>query len=140
MIEVKQVQSTQERKSIFDIRREVFVVEQKVSEEEEYDQYETSSTHFIAFSNGHPAGTCRVRNTDKGVKLERFAVLKEYRGKGIGQELVEKALEYSAKSVNIYLHAQIQVVEFYAKFGFVKVGEMFEEAGIKHYKMKLGSD
>ncbi|PCJ63912.1 MAG: GNAT family N-acetyltransferase [Bacteroidetes bacterium] len=122
-------------KSIFEVRRQVFVEEQEVSEEEEYDDFETSSTHLRAIVNGQVVGTCRYRNTDKGIKLERFAVLKENRRDGVGAALVLKVLEIIDMSQYIYLHAQIQVVDFYTKYGFVQEGEQFEEAGIQHYKM-----
>jgi predicted GNAT family N-acyltransferase len=122
---------------VFEIRKEVFVREQGVSEREEYDEFETSSAHCIAYVDEEPAGTCRYRNTEKGIKLERFAVLKKYRGMGVGRYLVQHCLAQVDQSQYIYLHAQIQVVDFYSKFGFEKEGNQFEEAGIKHYKMRL---
>lgn len=122
-------------KAIFTIRRTVFVEEQKVDESEEYDEYETSSTHLIAFVGNEPAGTCRFRNTDKGVKLERFAVLQKFRGMDVGESLVSKTLELVDLSQHVYLHAQIQVVDFYARYGFKKIGPEFVEANIRHYKM-----
>lgn len=125
------------RKSIFEVRRAVFVKEQSVSEAEEYDDYETSSTHLAASVDGKVVGTCRFRNTDKGTKLERFAVLKEYRGTGVGEDLLIHCLNLVQKEKYVYLHAQVQVVDFYAKYGFEKEGNMFEEAGIKHCKMVL---
>ena len=136
-INVQIANTSSQLDEIFDIRRKVFVIEQEVDEREEYDEFETSSTHLIAFYNGEPAGTCRVRNTEKGIKLERFAVLKAYRNKAIGAALVKSVLDRIDLNQHIYLHAQIQVVDFYARFGFKKVGRMFEEANIKHYKMEL---
>ncbi|MBT8327427.1 MAG: GNAT family N-acetyltransferase [Bacteroidia bacterium] len=136
-IKVQIANSKNQLDEIFDIRRIVFVVEQQVDEREEYDEFETSCTHLIALYNDKPVGTCRFRNTDKGIKLERFAVLKEFRNKAIGAALVRKVLELIDLNQHIYLHAQIQVVDFYAQFGFKKVGEQFVEANIKHYKMVL---
>lgn len=129
--------SNAQLKDIFEVRRLVFVEEQMVDEEEEYDEFETSSTHLIAMLDSKPVGTCRYRNTEKGIKLERFAVLKEARSLGVGAHLLEKCLEEVDTSLYVYLHAQIQVVDFYAKFGFVKTGPLFVEANIKHYKMVL---
>ena len=134
---VKVASSTSNLESVFAIRKKVFVEEQNVSEAEEYDAFETASTHLIAFVNGEAVGTCRYRNTDKGIKLERFAVLQEKRKDGIGAALVKETLAQVDLSQHIYLHAQIQVVDFYKNFGFEKVGSEFEEAGIKHYKMVL---
>ena len=134
-IEISEASSSEQLKQLFAIRNEVFVKEQNVSKEEEYDQFETSSKHLIAYMNSKPIGTCRFRSTDKGVKLERFAVLKEYRGRGVGEALVMECLRLLAGEQNIYLHAQIQVVDFYAKFGFEAEGEEFVEANIRHYRM-----
>ncbi|MDB4107572.1 GNAT family N-acetyltransferase [Bacteroidia bacterium] len=120
---------------VFQVRKEVFVIEQKVSERGEYDEHETSSTHLAAVFDGGTVGACRFRNTEKGIKLERFAVLKKHRDKGVGAALLQAALHKVDLSQYIYLHAQIQVVDFYLKHGFRKVGDIFEEAGIKHYKM-----
>lgn len=135
MIIVKEANSASQREQIFNIRRHVFVEEQQVDEREEYDEYETSSKHLIALIDDHPVGTCRYRNTDKGIKLERFAVLSEYRGRGVGEKLVQSVLAAVDCNQHIYLHAQVQVVDFYSKYGFYKTGNKFEEAGIQHYKM-----
>tara|TARA_B110000879_G_scaffold109592_1_gene146941 strand:- start:77 stop:505 length:429 start_codon:yes stop_codon:yes gene_type:complete len=136
-ISVKPANTVALRKAIFEVRREVFVKEQEVSQGEEYDQFDTSSIHLAALVADVVVGTCRFRNTEKGAKLERFAVLRDYRGMDIGENLLLHCLLLVQNEAYIYLHAQIQVVDFYAKYGFEKQGEMFEEAGIKHYKMVL---
>jgi predicted GNAT family N-acyltransferase len=90
----------------------------------------------LATVNGEPAGACRWRKTDKGYKLERFAVLEKFRGLGVGQALVKAALEaLPADADYIYLHAQVQAVSLYTRFGFEQSGPEFEEAGMRHYKM-----
>src|SRR5690349_4368223 len=70
------------------IRHEVFVVEQEVDERLEYE-HEEESTHFLAWYGDEPVGTARWRSTEKGVKLERFAVNREARNMGIGALLIE---------------------------------------------------
>jgi len=125
------------RKAIFEVRSKVFVQEQKVDEKLEYDAFETSSTHLAALLDDKVVGTCRFRNTEKGVKLERFAVLKEYRGQAVGEHLVKHCLSMVKNEKYVYLNAQVPVVEFYAQFGFVQEGGLFVEAGIEHYKMVL---
>lgn len=125
----------------YQIRREVFVEEQKVPEAEEIDEFEKDSFHFLAFLDSEPAGAARWRFTDKGVKLERFAVKKELRGKWIGSYLVSAVLKDIEQHQNtpgkqVYLHAQLNAVPLYLKFGFQKEGDIFEECDIKHYKMK----
>ncbi|MEE2954057.1 MAG: GNAT family N-acetyltransferase [Bacteroidota bacterium] len=119
----------------FSIRNEVFVIEQAVDKEEEYE-FEEESIHFILFENNKACATARYRETKNGIKLERFAVLKEDRGKGYGMQILLKMLE-DIQEINKtkYLHAQVQVVPFYEKVGFKKVGRIFEEAEIMHYKM-----
>lgn len=122
------------------IRFKVFVEEQHVDEREEYDEFEDVSHHYLALVNGNPAGTARWRATEKGFKLERFAVLLAYRGSGVGSRLVEKVLD-SVKKVNtyesmVYLHAQVQALPFYEKHGFEPFGDQFIEAEIVHQAMK----
>ncbi len=140
---VKVVQTEQELKSIFKIREAVFVVEQQVNPKDEYDEFEDTSTHFIATDEqGKACGTARWRYTANGIKLERFAVLKECRGKGVGYNLVNAVLEDIANNPAAvgktkYLHAQLGAVTLYEKFGFKKVGEQFEECNIIHYQMEL---
>lgn len=124
----------------FFIRERVFVEEQEVAAEEEYDEFEDSSRHFIARLGDLPVGTARWRFTPNGVKLERFAVLKEHRGQGVGQALVAAVLADIEANPNAigktkYLHAQLHAMPLYAKFGFQQVGEMFEECAILHFKM-----
>jgi predicted GNAT family N-acyltransferase len=71
--------------------------------------------------------------------MERFAVLKEYRGKGIGEELVKYTFDKLKDNDFIYLNAQESVIKFYKKFGFEVVGDCFFEADIPHKRMILKS-
>jgi predicted GNAT family N-acyltransferase len=122
---------------VFAIRREVFVGEQNCPPKLEWE-FEEESNHFLATVDGIPAGASRWRKTDKGYKLERFAVQRDFRGKGVGQALVQAVLaDLPADASYVYLHAQIQAVGLYEKFNFEKTGPEFEEAGIRHYKMVL---
>lgn len=124
------------------IRNTVFVLEQGVNPADEYDTFEQTSVHFLARLHGQAVGAARWRFTDKGIKLERFAVLKEFRGQGVGQALVAAVLQSiasnpEAKGKIKYLHAQLDAIPLYAKFGFEPQGDLFEECHIKHYKMVL---
>ena len=122
-------------KKVFAIRREVFVDEQNCPPELEWE-HEDESNHFLATVDNEPAGASRWRKTDKGYKLERFAVLSKFRGNGVGQALVKAVLDdLPADAGYIYLHAQIQALNLYERFGFEKTGPEFVEAGIRHYKM-----
>jgi predicted GNAT family N-acyltransferase len=126
----------------FAIRRVVFVDEQNVPADDEYDEYEATSQHFLAYLDGQPVGTARWRRTSKGVKLERFAVLAEARRKGVGQALVQAVLndvfsQQPEPIESIYLHAQLTAMPLYEGFGFMAVGPQFDECGIQHHKMVL---
>ena len=136
-IRVSQVSNSTDLEKVFAIRRQVFVVEQDCPPELEWE-FEDESTHFLATVDDVPAGAARWRKTDKGYKLERFAVLNEFRGIGVGQELVKAVLANLPTDADyIYLHAQIQAIGLYRKLGFEPIGSEFEEAGIRHYKMVL---
>jgi len=136
VIRVNKVSNPADLEKVFAIRKEVFVGEQNCPPELEWE-HEDESTHFLATVDGEPAGASRWRKTDKGYKLERFAVLKKFRGFGVGQELVRTVLaDLPADAHPIYLHAQIDAVTLYQRFGFKKVGQQFEEAGIQHFTME----
>jgi predicted GNAT family N-acyltransferase len=122
----------------FAIRTEVFVKEQHVDPKLEYDIFEEKALHYLVFLNKKPVATARWRETEKGIKLERFAVLTECRNSGVGAELLKVVLDDVKKTGKaVYLHAQLRAVPFYERQGFVKIGETFTEAGIEHYKMIL---
>ena len=128
------------REKAFQIRHKVFVIGQNCPEDLEYE-FEEESTHFLLFEDGVPLATARHRKTEKGFKLERFAVLEAARGKGCGMQILQAILHDLKDEKEVkYMHAQQQVIPFYEKEGFEKVGNLFEEAGIMHYKMKLVRD
>jgi predicted GNAT family N-acyltransferase len=134
-IQVKKVIDPDSLEKVFAIRREVFVGEQNCPPELEWE-HEDESNHFLATVDGVPAGASRWRKTENGYKLERFAVLKLFRGQGVAQELVRTVLaDLPADADYIYLNAQILAVGLYEKFDFVAEGPQFEEAGIQHFKM-----
>ncbi|MBS7563562.1 GNAT family N-acetyltransferase [Mucilaginibacter sp. Bleaf8] len=134
-IEVRKVTAPADLEQVFAIRKEVFVVEQDCPPELEWE-FEEESKHFLATVDGEPAGASRWRKTEKGYKLERFAVLKAFRGLGVGQALVKAVLsDLPADADYVYLHAQTKAMGLYSKLGFETTGPEFEEAGIKHFKM-----
>jgi predicted GNAT family N-acyltransferase len=136
-IEVKNVTSAEDLEKVFKIRTIVFVEEQNCPPELEWEN-EDVSHHFLAVYNQIPAGACRWRQTEKGFKLERFAVLPSFRGKGIAQKMVQTVIDDLPKDANyVYLHAQLDAMPLYKKFNFIAEGPQFEEAGIQHFKMVL---
>ena len=121
----------------FAIRSKVFVDEQNVSREEEFDEFESEAMHYLVYFNEVPAGASRWRTTQHGIKLERFAVLKDYRGKGVGEAVLSAMLnDVLPLGKKIYLHAQISAEGFYLKNNFESIGEHFWEANIEHVKME----
>ena len=141
MIRVKKVENQQELEAAFAIREKVFIEEQECDRDEEFDGYDQESIHFVAYYQDEPAGTARYRRTDKGIKLERFAVHQEFRGKGVGKRLVQSALGHIDANVKepgllLYLHAQLEAMPLYAKYDFKKIGEKFIEAKIEHFEMQ----
>ena len=137
---VVEVQTEEQKEKLFAIRREVFVIEQEVAADEEFDEFEDSSVHFVALdAEQNPIGSARWRDTEKGSKMERFAVKKTWRRKGVASALVQAVLDDIEKKKGtgnyLYMHAQLDAVPLYEKFGFEKKGEIFEECNILHYTM-----
>jgi predicted GNAT family N-acyltransferase len=138
MLQVIKISDQKDLETAWAIRKVVFVIGQNCAEEIEWE-YEDESTHFLALYDGIPAGTARWRKTDKGYKLERFAVLEEFRNKGVASVLLKAVIaDLPEKDKLIYLHAQLTAKGLYAKHGFIEEGEHFWEADIEHVKMKLG--
>lgn len=138
MIAAVNVADPEELAAVYRIREQVFVLEQQVPRDAEYDAFEGAAKHYLATYEGVPCGAARWRETDKGIKLERFAVLEPYRNKNVGAHLLQEVLKdikttYAAP--NIYLHAQLPAVNFYKRHGFITEGDMFTECDIQHYKM-----
>lgn len=138
MVVVNKIKTKTDLDAVFAVRHRVFVIEQMVDASEEYDDDDSRCTHFMATHNGTCCGTARWRYKEKGIiKLERFAVDAKYRKLGVGAALVKAVLADLPYAEKVMLHAQIQAVPFYEKFGFVAYGPEFEEAGIRHFAMKL---
>lgn len=132
---VQKVNHKEDLDKVFAVRKIVFVEEQACPPALEWE-HEEESVHFLATICGKPCGACRWRKTKDGYKLERFAVLKEFRGQGVGRALIAEALsDLPADAHYIYLNSQLNAVSLYAKFGFSVEGPEFEEAGIQHLKM-----
>ncbi len=117
------------------IRKVVFIQEQGVPEELEYE-HDDEAVNYLLYEDDQVKGTARWRETEKGIKLERFAVLAVDRGKGAGTLLLKRVLEdVTPLGKEIYLHAQVSAMDFYLKAGFKVKGDGFEEAGIQHFLM-----
>ena len=124
----------------FSIRKEVFVEEQGVPLEDEYDEFDKlneHSEHILVYYNERPVGTGRIRWVDGFGKLERICILEPYRKFGLGKVIIN-ALEGIAKEKEISqvkLHAQTHAEGFYEKIGYQTSSSMFMEDGIPHILM-----
>jgi predicted GNAT family N-acyltransferase len=123
------------------IRKRVFIEEQDCPPEEEWDGHDATSRHVLGRLGDTPVATARWRTVPYDnqlvAKLERFAVLPDYRGEGHGRQLVRYVMHDARRAgfATQLVHAQQHLEAFYASFGFETVGAPFEEAGIPHIKM-----
>ena len=133
--DIKIVESDKELQACLSIRRDVFIIEQKIPESIELDDHKIDAKYFLATLSEKPVGTARYRKLSDGIKLERFAVLGSARKLGVGSALVDFVLKDLKDEKTIYLNAQESVITFYKKLGFDSVGNIFYEAEIPHQKM-----
>jgi predicted GNAT family N-acyltransferase len=123
------------------VRTAVFVQEQGIAPEDEWDAEDATALHAVLFDvNGRALGNARLlQPTTTVAKVGRMAVLKDARGNGYGarllQSLIRCARQRSHKEVR--LSAQRSAEGFYAAHGFVAIGEPFDEVGIPHVEMRL---
>ncbi|PFA66366.1 GNAT family N-acetyltransferase [Bacillus sp. AFS015802] len=123
---------------VFNIRKTVFVEEQKVPLEEEIDEHENDSTHFVLYDQNDAVGAGRFRILDGAGKVERICVLKSIRGKGAGRELMLAIEEYAKQQPlsQLKLNAQTYAIPFYEGLGYEVTSDEFLDAGIPHKTMK----
>lgn len=123
------------------IRLAVFVEEQGVALEDEFDQFdelENGCQHILVYHEAEAVGTGRIRYVDGYAKLERICMLKQYRKYGLGSVIIS-SLEEIAKQADkkkYKLHAQVQAKGFYEKLGYKGVSDEFDEDGIPHLIME----
>ncbi|MEQ8860163.1 MAG: GNAT family N-acetyltransferase [Pseudomonadales bacterium] len=125
------------REPLQKLREIVFIDEQKVPREIEWDGADEDCAHFLAVTEaGQPVGCARLMPSGQ---IGRMAVLADYRGTGLGRRLLDEAIEEAKRRgfTRVHLHAQIQASGFYRKAGFLPVGGEFMEAGIAHQAMEL---
>lgn len=142
---IRLTKSKKEFEEVLKIRKIVFVKGQKVPVDIEIDGLDDKSKHVIVKYEDKTIGTARIRFFDNKSKIERLAILKKYRGKGLGEREKKKTFQYvinyckrKKKKINeIVIHAQYYLKNFYLKFGFKARGKKFKEAGIDHIEMYL---
>lgn len=136
---IKVADLAEEFPAIAAIRKSVFQEEQGVDPALEFDGKDEISEHLIAYLDKKAVGTTRIRYLDQQTaKIERLAVLSTARRQGIGKKIMIKALEVIAnKNIpEVVIYAQEYIKVLYQKLDFVEEGQIFEEAGISHLKMR----
>jgi predicted GNAT family N-acyltransferase len=136
-VHVVPVEWNSHRDALRGLREKVFIIEQGVPRELEWDGEDERSHHFIALNEAGQALGC-ARLLPSG-QIGRMAVLAEHRQHGIGMRLLVEAIEAAKRLgfARVMLHAQTHATTFYRKAGFEPVGEIFMEAGIPHQEMFL---
>ena len=136
----KKVSSKEEMEESYAIRTKVFCEEQKISQEIEFDNLDHLCSHFLIFDNNKVIATARVRQKEKDfLKIERVAVLLEFRRLKVGSILIKNIIKYYMDlddNKSIVLHSQVGVVNFYKSLNFISYGNEFFEDGIPHIAMK----
>lgn len=128
------------RQACFDIRRRVFIEEQAIDEAEEWDDADATATHFLALDGDLPAATARLIAKAGNAKIGRVAVMPDYRGTGLGRDLMVHILS-DAKDrgfAESAIEAQVSVIPFYERLGYVAEGPEYDDgSGIMHRVMRL---
>jgi predicted GNAT family N-acyltransferase len=124
------------------VRKAVFVDEQGIAPEDEWDSDDATALHAVLFdSHGTPIGNARLHQPSANIaKVGRMAVLHDRRGQGFGARLLQALLLEARRRGNkaVHLSAQRTAEGFYAAQGFAVFGEPFDEVGIAHVEMRLG--
>lgn len=133
---VSEVPWATHREALRHIRTTVFIEEQQVPQDEEWDEYDEVSVHFLAYDGDRAVACGRLMPSGK---VGRMAVLKPYRGAGYGMAVLRAIERYARRHsfASLYLHAQSYALGFYERGGYQAYGETFQEASIDHRAMRL---
>lgn len=145
-VKIKICTTKRDLNSVRLIRKKVFVQEQCIFAKIVFDKLDEQAEHILLRYKNTAVGTARIRFIDLKAKLERIAVLKDYRSKGLGKKLIKFAISYCKKKIvekqnkkerikEIYMHAQYYLKDYYKKLGFKERGKPFKEANILHIDM-----
>lgn len=134
---IKIVETNEEREQAYHVRTVVFVDEQHVPPEEELDQYDEEAIHFVGHVTSVPIAASRLRFVDSYGKLERICVLESERGKSYGKMIMQR-MELEIKNNGFgkaKLNAQTHAEAFYQRLGYETISGEFMDAGIPHVTM-----
>lgn len=118
------------------IRTQVFICEQGITEADEWDDQDLISQHFVIYDQDQPIATARLLENNR---VRRVAVLKAYRGQGLGQMIMLEIIGYAQKQCRsvLTLSSQVHAISFYEKLGFIVQGNSYDECGIPHIEMTM---
>ena len=118
------------------IRTQVFICEQGITEANEWDDQDLISQHFVIYDQDQPIATARLLENNS---VGRVAVLKAYRGQGLGQMIMLEIISYAQKQRRsvLTLSSQVHAISFYEKLGFTVQGNSYDECGIPHIEMTM---
>lgn len=139
MYYVKIVENEQQRKDAFTVRTTVFVEEQGIPSEIEWDEFDNTAIHFVVYNENQAIAASRLRQYENQIgKVERVCVLKEYRGQKIGVLIMKEIEQFAIKEglKKLKLNAQASVVPFYEKLNYVVTSPEFMDVNIPHRAME----
>lgn len=136
MFSVKQGSWDQLQQDAKLIRKLVFISEQNIPEQDEWDDQDAISQHFVVYNQNQPIATARLLANNS---VGRVAVLKAYRGQGIGRLIMLEIIAYAQaqKRPSLQLSSQVHAISFYEKLGFSIQGDEYDECGIPHIEMVM---
>lgn len=139
-LQVKMVTTAYDGMTVSYIRYKVFVFEQSISIDDEFDGTDSVATSFLFFLDHVPIGTLRyLKDANEVIHPGRIAILPPYRHQGYGKQMLRWLDQYLLQlyaNVELSLHAQIHLVKFYEQLGYIQEGKPFLEANIEHLEMK----
>ena len=136
MYQVKQGNWDQLQQDAKLIRTLVFIQEQGIAEADEWDEQDEISQHFVIYDQDQPIATARLLQNNS---VGRVAVLKAYRGQGLGQMIMLDIIAFAKQQERAFLHlsSQVHAMSFYQQLGFVVQGDEYDECGIPHIEMRM---
>jgi predicted GNAT family N-acyltransferase len=136
-LRVRDADFTADFASIRHVRSIVFIDEQRVPRELEFDDRDASCRHVLVFDGDLPVGTGRI-DLDYDGKIGRLAVVASHRRAGVGRAIMQRLHEIAREQhqSRLWCHAQVTAVAFYERLGYVPSGPTFVEAGIEHLLME----
>jgi len=138
--DLKNAQWPQDSEQIYSVRQQVFVVEQGIAPALEWTGDDDQFRSILALdSDQKPIGTGRVKVSSETATIGRMAVLKDWRGEGVGTALLQRLIEIGKAdgADKFELSAQVSAIDFYQKLGFIASGDVYLDADIEHRKMTL---